>query len=64
MEILVETSTVAEDTEPQWLISLREKVPQPPYCGADVATDKIFGGDVTEINEFGWTVLLEYEKRE
>lgn len=45
-----------------WLTALKKKVPQPPICGTD-AQDKIFGGEIAEITDFPWTVLLEYEKR-
>jgi hypothetical protein len=59
-----ETTTVApQDTEPEWLKQLKTKVPQPPHCGAD-AQDRIFGGTVTDVGEFPWAVLLEYDKRE
>jgi uncharacterized phage protein gp47/JayE len=50
-------------TEPEWLKQLKTKVPQPPQCGADVQY-RIFGGTVTNLGEFPWAVLLEYDKRE
>jgi secreted trypsin-like serine protease len=44
------------------MTELKKKVPQPPVCGP-VSEDRIFGGEVMEIGEFPWTVLLEYLKR-
>ena len=58
----IETTTL-KGTDPDWLKTLKQKVPQAPECGND-AENRIFGGNVTEINEFGWTVLLEYKKSE
>ena len=58
----VETTT-PEGTEPDWLKTLKQKVPEAPDCGND-AEGRIFGGSATEIDEFSWTVLLEYKKRE
>lgn len=42
---------------------LKEILSQPPACGQD-APNRIFGGQETEINEFPWTVLLNYKKCE
>jgi hypothetical protein len=36
--------------------------PGSPACGNDF-TNRIFGGNVTEIDEYPWTVLLGYSKR-
>lgn len=46
---------------PTWLGFLRKSLPRPPYCGKD-SRDKIFGGKETELDEFPWTVLLEFDK--
>jgi hypothetical protein len=43
-----------------WLDSLKRKVPQAPNCGQSMQY-RIMGGKQTEINEYPWTVLLEYE---
>lgn len=45
-----------------WLENLKSKVPEPPHCGQGLQ-DRIIGGSETEINEYPWTVLLDYEKR-
>lgn len=37
-------------------------LPDISTCGISV-TDKIVGGEVTEITEFPWMALLEYQKR-
>ena len=37
--------------------------PRPPVCGAD-APDRILGGSGTEIDDYAWTALIEYTKRE
>lgn len=47
---------------PDWLRRLRLKLPLPPVCGND-AKDHIVGGEVTEISEFPWLVLLEFTLR-
>lgn len=52
----------AEEPIPEWIESLKKKLPS--ECGKDVKSDRIFGGKVTDIDEFPWTVLLEYLKRE
>lgn len=57
----VNVMTEASPT-PDWMLKLLEKMPQPPVCGAD-AQEKIVGGNLTAIDEFPWTVLLEYAKR-
>lgn len=41
---------------------LKNKFPQPPECGQGPANDRIFGGQETEIDEFPWTVQLEFLK--
>jgi Regulatory CLIP domain of proteinases len=51
------------DDKPEWLRTLEARLPKPPVCGHD-AQDRIFGGNVTDLNEFPWTVLVEYKKRE
>ncbi|XP_058129729.1 CLIP domain-containing serine protease B4-like [Anopheles ziemanni] len=38
-------------------------LPEPPMCGLQVA-DRIVGGEVTEPDEFPWTALIEYKKRD
>lgn len=48
--------------ELDWLKELKEKLPQPGQCGRD-SQHKIFGGDETEINEWTWSALLQYETR-
>lgn len=63
VEETTESSTaMPEGSEPEWLIELKKAVPQPPNCG-QYSQDRIFGGSETELDEFTWTVLLEYKKR-
>lgn len=37
-------------------------LPQPPNCGGVTIDNKIYGGEDTDLNEFPWTVLLEYRR--
>ncbi|KAH8358834.1 hypothetical protein KR093_002776, partial [Drosophila rubida] len=37
-------------------------LPQPPICGGVTIDNKIYGGEDAELNEFPWTVLLEYRR--
>lgn len=64
MIILIEekeaTTTVAP--EPEWLQKLLTKLPQPPNCGNNVP-DRIYGGTAVEVDEYGWTVLLQHKNR-
>lgn len=46
---------------PDWYYKLKSKLPQSPHCGRD-DQDRIFGGTETDLDEFGWIVLLEYKK--
>lgn len=39
------------------------KLPSAPDCGIQ-ATDRIFGGEPTSIDEFPWLVQIQYNKRE
>ena len=50
-----------ENSEPNWLKLLKQKVPQPTICG-DANDIRIFHGKKTDIDQFPWTVLLEYRK--
>uniref|UniRef100_A0A2C9GVA1 CLIP domain-containing serine protease n=1 Tax=Anopheles dirus TaxID=7168 RepID=A0A2C9GVA1_9DIPT len=36
-------------------------LPQPPQCGIHLA-DRIYGGQETDLNEFPWTALIQYQK--
>ncbi|XP_058117983.1 CLIP domain-containing serine protease B4-like [Anopheles ziemanni] len=36
-------------------------LPEPPHCGIQL-TDRIFGGQPTQLDEFPWAVLIEYQK--
>lgn len=36
--------------------------PDPPICGSDFQ-DRIVGGNITQIDEFPWTVLLLFQQR-
>lgn len=38
-------------------------LPEPPICGLQVS-DRIIGGEPTEPDEFPWTALIEYKKRD
>lgn len=48
---------------PEWLNKLKQKLPRPPYCGYD-SSDRIIAGNITQIDEFSWTVLINYIKCE
>lgn len=37
-------------------------LPKPGVCGSD-ASDRIFGGERTKIDEYPWMALLQYTKR-
>lgn len=43
--------------------NLRNNVLLPTDCGNDL-TSRIIGGEITELDEFPWMTLLEYQKRE
>lgn len=51
-----------ETQSSDWLEVLLKNVPQPPHCGVQLIS-RIFGGEETEIGEFPWLALLEYEDR-
>jgi hypothetical protein len=53
--------TTATAETPDWLKSLKKKLPQPPACGIEVA-ERIFGGEVVPVGGFPWAVLLQYTK--
>lgn len=36
-------------------------LPQSPQCGIHLA-DRIFGGQATQVNEYPWTALIQYQK--
>lgn len=54
-------STTTQQTEEEWMKTLKQFLPQAPHCGKD-AQDRIFGGHVVALSEFPWTVLLNYDK--
>jgi hypothetical protein len=61
--IVTETTTEEpeeeeEDETPEWLLSLKNKVPAAPECGIQF-TDRIFGGEKVYAPELPWTVLVE-----
>lgn len=39
----------------------RATLPRPPQCGQDLS-DRIFGGQPTDLDEFPWTALIQYRK--
>ena len=39
--------------------NLKQKLPQPPFCGHDLQ-DRIIGGVETKLTDFPWIVLLKY----
>ncbi|XP_050079401.1 CLIP domain-containing serine protease B4-like [Anopheles maculipalpis] len=41
--------------------SKKSSLPESPHCGLQVA-DRVIGGQPTEIDEFPWTALIEFEK--
>ena len=45
----------------QKIATVRDSLPQPPECGLEFA-DRIFGGNITDVDQFGWTALIEYDK--
>lgn len=57
----VDNSKSAINHHPEWLVKLKEKVPESPECGYSLE-ERIFGGYDAAINEFPWTVLIEYRK--
>lgn len=61
--IATTSTTEAAPEIPDWLKKLKSFLPAAPECGFD-AQDRIFGGKETKIDEFPWTVLLEYTKRQ
>lgn len=40
-----------------------ELLPEPGVCGIDTS-NRIYGGEVTKLDEFPWMALIEYSKRE
>lgn len=55
-----ESVTDTNDSQmPEWFESLKSKLSDFKECGRD-APDRILGGSITEIDEFPWTVRLEY----
>lgn len=56
------TVTILEDAEPEWLRSLKEKVPESPDCGVG-ADDRIYGGKEAGYRQFSWMVLLQFLRR-
>jgi hypothetical protein len=48
---------------PEWLLSLRQKVPQSPDCGVQ-ATVRIFGGKKVDVPFHPWSVLLKMSNNE
>ncbi|XP_065723065.2 serine protease 7 [Drosophila suzukii] len=59
------------ECEPPLVCCLNQKVsgriisllPQPPTCGGSDAKYKVFGGVETDLDEFPWLAMLEYQKR-
>jgi len=45
---------------PAWPTA-QSSLPKAPYCGID-ESDKIYGGEVTKIDEYPWLARLEYSK--
>lgn len=45
------------------MINLASNPHLPNVCGRDLS-QRIFGGERTELDEFPWMALLEYQKRE
>uniref|UniRef100_A0A182QL12 CLIP domain-containing serine protease n=1 Tax=Anopheles farauti TaxID=69004 RepID=A0A182QL12_9DIPT len=39
----------------------RESLPEAPRCGIQVS-DRIFGGNLTQVDEFPWTALIQYDE--
>ncbi|XP_052890735.1 CLIP domain-containing serine protease B4-like [Anopheles moucheti] len=39
----------------------RSSLPEPPHCGVQLS-DRILGGQLTEIDEFPWTALIQFQK--
>lgn len=62
---LTETTPAPTTTTPEpgyntpWLVKLRNLLPRPPVCGIS-ASNKIFGGVNTEIDDHPWMALLKY----
>lgn len=59
-ETTSEQPKVVEESD--WLVALKQKLPKPPVCGLSVG-DRIFGGEKTEIDDFPWVVLVQFDKR-
>uniref|UniRef100_A0A2C9GV93 CLIP domain-containing serine protease n=1 Tax=Anopheles dirus TaxID=7168 RepID=A0A2C9GV93_9DIPT len=53
----VKTPTTPSSEDPVEKVSLLES----PQCGIQLA-DRIYGGQITGVNEFPWTALLEYHE--
>lgn len=43
-------------------IDTSDLLPQPGVCGSDTS-DRIYGGEKTDLGEYPWMALLEYSKR-
>ncbi|XP_052867409.1 CLIP domain-containing serine protease B4-like [Anopheles cruzii] len=39
----------------------KSSLPEPPYCGLQLS-DRVVGGQPTQLDEFPWTALIEYQK--
>jgi hypothetical protein len=48
---------------PEWLLSLRQKVPQSPHCGVE-ADVRIVGGEKVDVPGQPWTVLVKVSNNE
>lgn len=55
-------STVEPVTEPP-KVPRSSLLPKPGVCGTD-SIDSIYGGEVTNLDEYPWMALLAYSKRE
>lgn len=50
------------ESKPQWLTTLEARVSNFTFCG-EGASDRIFREE-TDLDQYPWTVLVEYKKRE
>jgi hypothetical protein len=66
-EIVAPPAVPVEYTTPSSIMNTptppsRNLLPKPGECGID-AENRIYGGNVTTIDEYPWMVLLQYSKR-